>query len=84
MEGGGAFEIQLLAGFLPFLLDGGTHRASACFQELYEALHFDAVFLFGATCKTGREAHFHFGVEAAGKGWVAADFYLAAAHFEKI
>src|SRR5439155_14369810 len=84
VQGGGAFEVQLFAGFLALVLDRRAERASARFEELHETLHFDFVLLFGATRKTGREAHFHFGIEAAGKRGIAADFNLATPHFEQI
>ena len=82
VQGGGAFEVQLLAGFFALFLDRRAERAAACFQEVYEPLHFNVIFFFRAAGKAGCETHFHFGVEATGKSGIAADFNLAAAHFE--
>ncbi len=82
MEGGGAFEVQLLAGFFALLLYRGPERAAASFEELDQPLNFDVVLLFCAAREARGEAHFHFRVEAAGKRGIAADFDLAAPHFE--
>src|SRR5216684_1978808 len=82
VQSGRAFEIQLLAGFLAFSFDGGTQRSATGLQELHQAPHFDVVFLFGTAREAWREAHFHFGVETAWKRGIAADFDLAAPHFE--
>src|SRR5256885_11777791 len=84
VQGGCAFEIQLLTGFFALLLDCGAERSAACFDEMDQTLHFDVVFLFGATGKAGRQAHFHFGVEAPGKSGIAANLDLAAADLEEI
>src|SRR6267154_4084909 len=83
VERGRAFEIQLLAGFLTLFLDRGTERASAGFKELHQAPHFHVVFFLSAAREAGREAHSHFGVEAAGESGISADFNLATAHFEQ-
>jgi hypothetical protein len=79
---GGALEIQLFAGFLALFFDGGTQGAATGLQELYQALDFEVVVFLGAARKTGRKAHFHFRVQAAGKRGIAADFDLATADFE--
>src|SRR5260370_9046620 len=47
-------------------------------------MNFDVVFFFCAAREARGEAHFHFGIEAAGKRGIAADFDLAAPHFEQI
>src|SRR6202521_2596237 len=84
VQGGCPFEIQLLAGFLTLLLNSRPERSPARFEKLHEPLYFDVVFFFRASRKAWREAHFHFGIEAAGKRRVAADLDLAATHFEQV
>src|SRR5882762_9749172 len=59
-----------------------SERSPARFQELHQPLYFDVVFLLRAARKAWREAHFHFGVQAARKRRIAADLDLAAPHFE--
>src|SRR5258708_35927624 len=84
VQRGGAFEVQLLAGALALFLYCGPERAAASFEELDQPLNFDVVLLFCAAREARGEAHFHFRVEAAGKRGIAADFDLAAPHFEQI
>jgi hypothetical protein len=80
----GALEVQLLAGFFAFFLNGSTHRTAARFQKTHKALDFDVIFLLAAPREAGRQAHLHFGIKAAGERWITADFDLAAPHFEQI
>jgi hypothetical protein len=84
VDGGGALEIETVAGFFALDLDGSAQRIAVGVEELHEAIYFGVVFLFGAAGEAGGEAHLHFGVEAAGERGVAADFDLATADFEKI
>src|SRR5258705_266188 len=62
MQGGGALEIELLAGAFSFLLEGIAEGAAAGVEELDHALHLDIVVLFRAARETWRKAHFHFGI----------------------
>jgi hypothetical protein len=84
VERRGALEVQLPAGLLAFFFNRSTHRSSACFQKTQEPLYFAVVLLFAAPREARRETHLHFGIEAARKSWIAADFDLAAPHFEQI
>jgi len=84
VNGAGSFEIEIFAGFVAFGFVGGAEGSAAGFEELDEAADFDVVFFFAATAKAWREAHFHFGVDAAGKGGIAANFDLATADFEEV
>src|SRR6266478_4047789 len=81
LQSGCAFEVQLLAGFLTLFFYRRSERA-ARFEELDQALNFDVIFFFCAASEARGKAHLHFGVEAAGKRGIAADFNLAAANFE--
>ena len=47
-------------------------------RELFRA----RVFFGGASCKTWGQTHFHFGIDASGKSWIAPDFDLASPNFE--
>ena len=49
-----------------------------------DAAYFHVVVLFGATGEAGSEAHFHFRINAARVGGIAANLDLAAANFEEI
>lgn len=80
----GALEIELGAGALAVGFDGGAERVAAAIEKLHEAGDFRVVFLLGASGKARREAHFHFGIDAARKSRIAADFDLAAADLEQI
>ena len=84
VERRGALEVQLLAGFFALFFNSSTHRAAARFQKAHEPLDLDVVLLFAAPREAGREAHLHFGIQAAGESGIAADFDLAASHFEQI
>ena len=84
MNCGGAFEVEIVAGFFAFEFDGGAQGIAVGVEKLDEATDFGVVFLFGAAGETRGEAHFHFGVEAAGERGIAADFDLAAADFEEV
>src|SRR6267378_872647 len=84
VQGGGPFEVQLLAGFLTLFLNSRPDRSTARFQKSHEPLDFDVVFFFRAARKAWREAHFHFRVQAARKRRVAADLDLASPHFEQV
>src|SRR5438445_9777466 len=48
MQGGGALEIELLAGAFSFLLEEIAEGAAAGVEELDQALHLDIVVLFRA------------------------------------
>src|SRR6476646_154374 len=80
----GTLEIELGAGALAVGFDGKAERVAVGVEKLHKPLNFAVVFLFGASRKARREAHFHFGIDAAGKRWIAADFDLAAADFEEV
>src|SRR5580700_3146391 len=83
----GALEnngVEIGAGALAVVFDGGAERVAVRVKELYQPLHFGVVFLLGAAGKARREAHFHFGIDAAGESGIAANFDLTAAHFEEI
>src|SRR5580658_2765024 len=80
----GALEIEIGAGAFAVGLDRGAQRVAVGVEKLYEALNFSVVFLFGAAGEAGREAHFHFGIDAAGERGIAANFDLATAHFEEV
>ncbi len=80
----GALEIEIGAGAFTVVFDGGAQRVAVGVEKLHQPLNFGIVFLFGAAGKARREAHFHFGIDAAGKSRIAADFNLAAADFEQV
>ena len=80
----GALEIEIGAGTLAVGFDRGAKRIAAGVEKLHEALHFGVVFLFGASGETRGEAHFHFGIDAAGESGIAANFDLAATDFEEV
>src|SRR5579863_3407516 len=84
VELSGALEIEIGAGAFAVVFDRGAQRVAVGVEKLDEALDFGVVFLFGAAREARREAHFHFGVDAAGESGIAADFDLAAAHFEQV
>ncbi len=84
MELRGALEIEIGAGAFAVLFDGRAERAAVGVEELHQPPNFGVVFPFGASGKARREAHLHFGIDAAGKCWIAANFDLAAAHFEQV
>ena len=84
MNCGGALEVEIVAGFFAFEFDGGTQGIAVSVETLDEAIHFGVVFLFGAAGEARSETHFHFGIEAAGKSGIAANFYLAAPDFEEV
>src|SRR4029077_9612931 len=77
-------EIEIGAGALAVSFDRGAKRVAVSVEELHQALNLGVVFLLGASGKAWRKAHFHFGIDAAGKRWIAADFDLAAADFEQV
>src|SRR5260370_34128235 len=72
------------AAAFSFLLDSMAREAATGVEELHESLHFRVIIFFAAAGKTRSQAHFHFGIHAAGKRGIAANFDLAAADFEKI
>ena len=80
----GALEIEIGAGAFAVVFDRSAERVAIGVEELHEALDFCVVFLFGAPGKARRQAHFHFGIDAAGESGIATDFDLAAAHFEEV
>ena len=80
----GALEIEIGAGALAVGFDERAERVAVGVEKLHEPLDFGVVLLFGTSCKAGREAHFHFGIDAAGESWIATDFDLAAADFEQV
>src|SRR5487761_923700 len=80
----GALEIEIGAGALAVGFDGGAEGVAGGVEELHKASDLGVVVLLGASGEAWREAHFHFGVDAAGKSWIAADFDLAAADFEEV
>jgi len=80
----GFFEVQVFAGALAILLEGGAEGVAICFEKGDQAHDFGGVFFLAATGKARRETHFHFRIEAAGKRRIAANFDLAAADFEKV
>ncbi len=80
----GALEIEIGAGAFTVVFDGGAERVAVGVEKLHETLDFGVVFLFGASGKARREAHFHFGIDAAGESGIAANFDLAAADFEEV
>ena len=84
VERGGALEIEIGAGAFAVVFDGRAKRVAVGVEELHEALNLGVVFLFGASGEARREAHFHFGIDAAGECGIAADFDLAAADFEEV
>src|SRR4029077_16418831 len=53
-------------------------------QKRDDAAHFRVVVFFRAARETGRETHFHFRIDAAGKTGIAANLDLAAADFEEV
>lgn len=80
----GALEIEIGAGAFAVGFDSGAERVAAGVEKLYEASDLGVVFLLGASGEAWREAHFHFGVDAAGECGIAADFDLAAADLEEV
>src|SRR5260370_630430 len=72
------------AAAFSFLLDSMAREAATGVEKLHESLHFRVIIFFAAAGKTRSQAHFHFGIHAAGKRGIAANFDLAAADFEKI
>ena len=80
----GALEIEIGAGAFAVVFDGGAERVAVGVEKLHQALDFGVVFLFGASGKARGEAHFHFGIDAAGKSGIATNFDLAAADFEEV
>ena len=45
---GGAFEVEIVAGFFALEFDGGAEGTAIGVEELDEAIYFGVVFLFGA------------------------------------
>src|SRR5690348_11629213 len=84
MERGGAFEIEGFAGGFALAFDAAGKRGARRLERLDDASDFPVVLFLGAAGETWREAHLHFGIDAAGKCGVAADLDLAAANFEEI
>src|SRR5206468_1044453 len=73
MQDGCPFEVRLLTGSLALLLHRRPQRSPAGIEKLHESPHFHVVFFWRAAGKARRQAHFHFGVEAARKHRIAAD-----------
>lgn len=84
VECGSALEIKLFACAFAIRFNRGAERAAVGIEKLDQAADLDVVILFGAAGKTRSETHFHFRIDATRKRRVAADFYLAATHLEKI
>src|SRR5690348_3533080 len=84
VESGGAFEIEGFACGFALALDAAGKRGAGGFERLDDASNLAVVFLLCAAGETWREAHLHFGIDAARERRVAADFDLAAADFEEI
>ena len=84
VERGGTLEIERFAGGFTLVFETrGQDRALP--REAFEQVaDFAVVLLLGATRETRRQAHFHFGINAARKIGVAANFDLTATGFEEI
>ncbi len=80
----GALEIEIGAGAFAVGFDRGSERVAVGVEKLHEALDFGVVFFFRASGEARREAHFHFGIDAAGESGIAANFDLATADFEEV
>ena len=84
VQGGGVFKFQTgrgllaLRGYLPH------QRVAAAVEVGLHAGDFAVVVVVGAAFEAGGEAHFHLGIDAAGKLRVGMEIVDAAAHLEEI
>src|SRR5258706_15804443 len=84
MDRGSAFKIECLSGRLALALKFRRQRRATRTQKCDYAAEFDVVFLFRAAREARSQAHFHFGIYAAGIAGIAANLDLAAANFEQV
>ncbi len=84
MKESGALEIEIGAGAFAVVFNRQAERVAVGVEELHQPLNLAVVFLFAASGKARGQTHFHFGIDAARKCWIATDFDLAAADFEQV
>src|SRR5215469_2162689 len=84
MDGGGLFECQVGRGCAPLSRELAGQRISAGIEIGLCTADFGGISLIRAALEAGREAHFHLGVDAAGKRGIGMKIVDAAAHLEEV
>src|ERR1700722_19885109 len=84
VEGSGGFEIQIRGSGVTLRGDFVQQRVAPRVEVRLHAGNFDAIFVVRAPFETGCQAHFHFGVDAAGERWVGVKVIDTAAHLKEI
>src|SRR5579863_2034184 len=84
VNGGGVFEGEVGGGGVAL---GGAFAEQGLAVGIEVGLHpthFSCVVLIAAAFETRGQAHFHFGIDAAGERGVGMEVVYAAAHFEEV
>src|SRR2546423_9817010 len=84
VQSGGILEIETRRSLVALGGDLSYQRLTTSVEVSLNTRHLDAVFIVTTTFETGRQAHLHFGVDAAGEAGVGMKVVDAAAHFEEI
>src|SRR6267378_2959796 len=84
VDSGGALKIERFAGSLAFALVFRRERRAARRQKRNHAAYFDVVIFLRAPREARCQTHFHLGIHAARKTWVAANLDLAAANLKQV
>src|SRR5262249_11835400 len=78
------FELELFGSTVPLRRDLPHQRAAAALEKRPHAAYLLRILLVSAALEAGRQAHFHFGINAAGKRRVGVEVEITAPHFEGV
>ena len=84
VQGGGVFEFKTGRCLVALRRDFPHQRVSAAVEIGLHPANLSPVIVVGAAFEARREAHFHFGIDAAGKVRVGMEVVDAASHLEEI